>query len=200
MIRILISLALLSAWPAIAEEQIASVTPKVSVPFVGQPVPLQRPDGLWAYAAPDGPVPSPPLSPMNPNHPMDRALVCMARNIYYESRGQSREGQVAVGHVVLNRVKHRYYPNSVCRVIKQGGRNGPCQFSWYCDRHSNEPKNRKTYARMLDVALDVLSGEVADPTNGANMFHSTAVRPSWARKAQPRGKIGDHYFYYIRTR
>ena len=180
-------------------QELAAIDP-VSVPFIGQPIPKERPEGLWAYAAPDGPVPAPPLSPMNPNHPMDRDLVCMARNLYYESRGQSQKGQIAVGHVVLNRVKHRYYPRSVCGVVKQGGRKGPCQFSWYCDRHSNQPKDLKTYSRMLQISLQVLSGETGDPTNGANMFHSKAVRPGWARKAQSRGRIGDHLFYYLRTR
>lgn len=187
--------------PAQAEQfSNADLSASIAIPFIGQPLPLARPDGLWAYAAPDGPVPAPPLSPMNPNHPMDRALVCMARNMYYESRGQSQKGQLAVGHVVLNRVKHRYYPNSVCRVVKQGGIKGPCQFSWYCDGRSNQPGDAKTYSKMLDLSLKVLSGETTDPTNGANMFHATSVRPSWARKAQSRGQIGDHKFYYLRTR
>ena len=197
--RLTFAILLWLGLPAQAE-QVATGIQATSVPFTGQPIPLERPDGLWAYAAPDGAVPVPALSPMNPNHPMDRALVCLARNLYYESRGQTRKGQVAVGHVVLNRVDHRYYPNSVCKVVKQGGVKGPCQFSWYCDRHSNQPRDLKTYSRMLNVALEVLSGQTSDPTNGANMFHSKAVRPKWARVAKPRGRIGDHFFYYLRTR
>lgn len=165
------------------------------------PVPMARPEDLpRPFVAPLDPVPLPPLSPMNPSHPMDRPLVCMARNLYHEARGQGRTEQIAVGHVVLNRVKHRYYPNSVCGVIKQGGLKGPCQFSWYCDKRSNSPRDLRTYSRMLELALEVLSGETEDPTKGANMFHSHRVRPNWARTAQPRGRIGAHYFYYIRTR
>ncbi|MEM9138683.1 MAG: cell wall hydrolase [Pseudomonadota bacterium] len=198
MIRLAMLGLLVLAAPARADETGAAIP--VGVPFMGQPIPQERPEGLWAYAAPIGPVPSPPMSPMSPAHPMDRALVCMARNIYYESRGESLKGQIAVAHVVLNRVKNRAYPNSVCRVVKQGGLKGPCQFSWYCDRIPNTPKNRKVYARMLDVALAVLSGETEDPTNGANMFHSTAVNPRWAGAAQPRGRIDDHVFYYLRGR
>lgn len=203
--RLLTILACLGlSLPAKAEEVAtydpeAMEAPAVSIPFVGQPIPRERPEDLRAFVAPFGPVPDPPMSPMNPNHPMDRALVCMARNLYYESRGQSRSGQIAVGHVVLNRVKHRHYPNSVCRVVKQGGLKGPCQFSWYCDRHSNQPKNLKIYSKMLDLSLKVLSGETKDPTNGANMFHNTSVRPTWARVAAPRGRIG-HIFYFLRTR
>ena len=163
-------------------------------------MPPVRPAGRLIPAAPEGPVPMPPRSPMHPDHPMDRALVCMARALYFEARGQSRAGQLAVGHVIMNRVRHRHYPNTVCGVVMQGGRSGPCQFSWYCDRRSNTPGDLKSYGRLLRLALRILTGDTSDPTNGANMFHNTRVRPHWARVAQPRGQIGSHLFYYLGQR
>lgn len=186
--------------PGLAAAPDEGTTEQMHPSGLAVPVPRVRPADFRPPAAPDGPVPLPPMSPMNPAHPMDRALVCMARNLYHEARGQSRKGQIAVGHVVMNRVRHRRYPNTVCGVIKQGGLKGPCQFSWYCDRRSNKPRDMKSYSRLLDLSLQILSGEVADPTNGANMFHSTAVRPRWARVAQSRGRIGAHLFYYLRGR
>lgn len=165
------------------------------------PMPAAKPaEVVLPFMAPTGPVPTPVGSPAHPSSPMDSALSCMAKNLYFEARGQPRKGIEAVAHVVLNRVSHRQFPRSVCGVIKEGGLKGPCQFSWYCDRISNTPGSRKAYARVLRIAYDVMNGETSDPTNGANMFHNTTVRPRWARVAQSRGRIGGHLFYYLRKR
>jgi len=45
---------------------------------------------------------------------------CLAKNIYFEARNQSTAGQIAVSHVVLNRVKSNRYPNTICGVVEQG--------------------------------------------------------------------------------
>lgn len=49
----------------------------------------------------------------------DRDIECLARNIFYESRGEPLEGKVAVGLVTLNRTQDPRYPNDVCEVVKQ---------------------------------------------------------------------------------
>ena len=59
---------------------------------------------------------------------------CMAQAIYYESRNESVEGQMAVAEVIANRVKDRRYPDSVCGVVFQGAtRTTGCQFTFTCD-------------------------------------------------------------------
>ena len=61
----------------------------------------------------------------------DRALLCLTQAIYYEARSESEDGQRAVAQVVLNRVRHTAYPNSVCGVVFQGShRSSGCQFSF----------------------------------------------------------------------
>jgi len=132
--------------------------------------------------------------------PIDSALVCMARTLYYEARGQGRRGLEAVAHVVLNRVAHRQFPRTICGVVTEGGKRGPCQFSWYCDGRSDRPRDMREYARVFAIAWEVLAGLTKDPTGGANMFHNTRVRPRWARVAEARGRIGAHLFYYLRRR
>lgn len=49
----------------------------------------------------------------------DRDVECLARNIFYESGGESLEGKVAVGIVTLNRTRDPRYPDTVCAVVKQ---------------------------------------------------------------------------------
>ncbi len=52
----------------------------------------------------------------------ERALECLTQAVYYEARSESEDGQRAVAQVVLNRVRHPAYPNSVCGVVYQGSR------------------------------------------------------------------------------
>ena len=67
---------------------------------------------------------------------------CLAQAIYFESRGEPLDGQIAVAEVVLNRVDDRRYPKSVCGVTKQGAGCGRgCQFSYACDGHSDVMKS-----------------------------------------------------------
>jgi spore germination cell wall hydrolase CwlJ-like protein len=132
--------------------------------------------------------------------PLTDPLVCLARTIYFEAGGQSLEEMAAVGHVVVNRVNGRGFPNDVCAVVRDGGRNPPCQFSWWCDDRSNVAADRKEYDRSVGVARDILDGRVTDPTDGANMFHNLEVTPGWAKVAELHGQIGDQLFYFLDER
>ena len=57
---------------------------------------------------------------------------CLTEALYFEARGESLEGQIAVAEVILNRVDSPLYPRSVCGVVKQRG-GGGCQFSYVCN-------------------------------------------------------------------
>ncbi len=122
---------------------------------------------------------------------------CLALNIYFEARGEPDLGQVAVGHVVLNRVADRRFPGTVCEVVRQGGHKklNRCQFSWWCDGRSDQPDNAQSWQKVRAVARKVYWGSAADPTAGALWYHADSVAPSW-RRAFARGpKIGQHLFY-----
>lgn len=54
-----------------------------------------------------------------------REVECLAKNIYFESRGENRVGQMAVAWVTLNRTEHKNWPSTICKVVYQ-----PHQFSW----------------------------------------------------------------------
>lgn len=108
---------------------------------------------------------------------------CMASVVFHEARGEPELGQLAVASVVLNRVKSRHYPRSVCKVVFQ-----PHQFT----DHNKIKYNKKT----LRLAKKLMQGAI-DKVTDATHFHSIHVMPKWA--SDPRmvylGQIGDHLFY-----
>ncbi len=150
----------------------------------------------------------------------DEQAMCMALNIYYESRSDNLAGQYAVADVVLNRLHDDRYPNTVCEVVKQGPtkeswktKQDPdlseseriynpirhkCQFSWYCDGKSDDPKDETGWVQAQYVAGAILySDKYRGITEGATHYHATYVKPRWAndRGMNHIGRIGAHIFY-----
>ena len=141
-------------------------------------------------------------------------MACLATNIYHEARGESLQGQHAVGFVTLNRVSSKRYPNNVCDVVYQAkyskwwleakGRLVPikwkCQFTWYCDGISDEvDKNSKAWHTATLIAHQLLLGELLDPTNGAtHYFNHNKADPSWRYSMQQLARIENHTFYSTR--
>ena len=88
----------------------------------------------------------------------DTDLMCLAQNIYHEARSQALAEKIAISHVVLNRVKHENYPNTVCGVIYQAKRvegriiRNRCQFSWYCDGKHDTPYPGPTWKKTQELA------------------------------------------------
>jgi spore germination cell wall hydrolase CwlJ-like protein len=120
---------------------------------------------------------------------------CLAQAIYFESRGEPLDGQVAVAEVVLNRVDSRSYPKSVCGVTNQG-----CQFSYTCDGLSDTMKSALPRQRAEKIASLMLAGRARTITDGATHFHTRSVRPDWSRRFTRTTAIGHHIFYRAATR
>ena len=156
------------------------------------------------------------------NGPMDEVIFeetyCMAQNIYYEARGESLKGKQAVGNVVLNRVDHKKYPNTVCGVVYQAKRYswdnnivipGQCQFSWYCDGVKDEPQlfyksngrviepNMRDWRISVQVAIKMIERDIwyRDPTSGSTHYYNHNIStPSWSRVYPVKTVIGNHTF------
>lgn len=125
-----------------------------------------------------------------------RDLDCLTQAAYYEARGEGRDGMRAVTQVVLNRVRHSAFPNSVCGVVFQGaGRRTGCQFSFTCDGSMRGPVNKAAWNRARAVASAALSGAVFAGVGNATHFHTTGVSPTWRHSLVPVGQVGDHLFY-----
>lgn len=135
---------------------------------------------------------TPPVkTPANKND--EEQIRCMARNAYFEARGESKAGRYAVNNVVMNRVKHGKFPNSPCGVVKQRYKN-TCQFSWVC-KGTGKINNPVLYAEMLKIASDVYFRRVSDNTHNAIYFHSSRIKPKWSNVLARTVRIGAHIFY-----
>ncbi len=107
-------------------------------------------------------------------------LECLALTIYFEARGETDEGKLAVGHVVMNRAQHPLFPPNVCQVVRQGGdkMRYRCQFTWWCDGRSDQPRDRKAWDKSRALARLIFWDYSLDPTAGALWYHADYVRPS----------------------
>ncbi len=115
---------------------------------------------------------------------MDSNLYLLARIISAEARGEPYEGQVAVGAVVLNRVEHPSFPNSIAGVIYQNG-----AFTAIVDGQFDEPISSQSY----QAARDALNGW--DPSGGAIYYYNPAkTTNTWIYSREVIKTIGNHVF------
>lgn len=121
---------------------------------------------------------------------------CLADAIYHEAKNTGAVGLQAVGHVVMNRVRDREFPNTVCGVVRQGENSGRCQFSFRCDGIAETYPDRPAHRRALSLAERFLTAPPADITKGARFFHASWARPNAFFKSRPLvGRYGGNTFY-----
>jgi hypothetical protein len=131
----------------------------------------------------------------------DSALSCLSFAIYFEARGETIQGQVAVAEVILNRVDSRRYPSSVCKVVRQGAKNlNACQFSYNCDGRPETISEGDAFSRAVTIASMMIEGRPRVLTGSATHYHTDAVNPRWAKRLTETTRIGDHIFYKIPTK
>ena len=124
------------------------------------------------------------------------ALLCLASNIYFEARSEPIAGQIAVAEVTLNRVGSHDYPNDICGVVLQENDDG-CQFSWWCDSKSDQPKDMFSFLKAKAIAkMMIEDGEyISVVGDEVTHYHSTSVEPYWIADYTESQRIGDHVFY-----
>lgn len=126
-----------------------------------------------------------------------KQIICMAKNIVYESGSESLHGQAAVARVVMNRVAHGF-ANNPCGVIYQKTTINEriiCQFSWVCEGKDQINTHSERYKVAEQVAWDVMvNGKYKDVVPGSTLFfHAITVDPLWPYKKV--ATIGNHVFY-----
>jgi hypothetical protein len=142
--------------------------------------------------------PSATVEPAAPAQPQidARQHNCLAQAIYYEARGETQQGQVAVAEVVMNRVRSRAYPNSICGVVYQGSHlSTGCQFTFTCDGSLGHRPRGRGWERAQRIATAVMLGYTRPLTNHATHYHTTAVNPVWSAGLVETTQIGVHKFY-----
>ena len=121
---------------------------------------------------------------------------CLAEAIYFEARGETVDGQVAVAEVILNRVDSARYPDTVCNVVEQGtGRRHACQFSYTCDGIPERVTEPGAWDRAGKIARLMLDGAPRTLTAEATHYHADYVAPRWSKVYPRTARVGSHIFY-----
>jgi spore germination cell wall hydrolase CwlJ-like protein len=126
-------------------------------------------------------------------------LQCLAENIYFEARGEPLKGQYAVAEVTLNRTMAPNFPHTICAVVHEirwdaSRKRYVADFSW-TQLGDLSPGDGPAWKRAMTVANTVYDDEHDPVVPGALFYHSTSVRPGWARTHTAITTIGNHVFY-----
>lgn len=144
-------------------------------------------DRVIAEAAPS-PTGLPALVKMvaaDSNAATDQELDCLATAVWFESRGEALEGQLAVAQAVVNRAKSGRWGKGVCGVIR-----APRQFNFVPERVQ---RGTATFTTAMAVARVAMMGLWHDIAEGAHSFHAARLKPGW--RLTRVAKIGNHVFY-----
>lgn len=132
----------------------------------------------------------------------DGEKTCLAQAIYYEARGETREGQLAVANVIINRAFSKKYPSTICGVVYQNADKGryKCQFTFACDGRADVATERAAWNRSMKMADTAfhdfqVGGRPGVVPDSAMYYHTTSVSPAWGPKMRKVATIGSHIFY-----
>jgi hypothetical protein len=125
--------------------------------------------------------------------PLDEQANCLATAVYFEARGESLEGQLAVADVVMNRAASGKYPSTWCEVVKQ-----PWQFSFVNPRTGQFPRidySSASWAKAQGIARIAMADVIRTVPGDVLWYHANYVSPSWGRRLTEVSQIGAHIFY-----
>ncbi len=184
--------------PGIAARLDAIAAPAQGVTGTADLPALPIPVGARLTPATDGTVhPALPFSLRTASAiDQNRAQECLTTAIYYEAATEPDAGQRAVAEVILNRVRHPAFPNTVCGVVYQGSeRASGCQFSFACDGAMARIPSAAGWRRAARTAALMLAGYVEPGVGLATHYHTYAVTPAWNRSLVMTAAIGAHFFH-----
>ena len=115
-------------------------------------------------------------------------IECLAKNIYFESRGEPEAGQFMVGFVTLNRMRDERWPDTICKVVYQ--RN---QFEWTRNGLSNTPRKGELYNKAIYIASIVLQSDNVEQYGF--YFKNKDVKSRFFNKLTLLATVDNHEFY-----
>ena len=126
----------------------------------------------------------------------DRAIACLATAGLYEAGSRSGD-QSAVMQVILNRVRHPAFPNTVCGVVFQGSeRSTGCQFSFTCDGSMRRRQpGAAAWRSAQGLAMAMLGDNVDERVGLATHFHTDWVVPYWSASLDKLTEVRTHLFF-----
>ena len=120
---------------------------------------------------------------------LSNELACLAGAIYFESKGETLAGQLAVGRVIVARAKSGRFPASYCGVVYQRS-----QFSFVQGRGMPAiNKSGRAWSEAARIARIAHEGSWKSPVEGALFFHAARVSPNW--RLTRLARIDNHIFY-----
>ena len=155
------------------------------------------PEGSKSLPTPAQIITKPQAQAVDPTgeESLDDAITCLARSIYWEARGEGDAGMEAIANVIMNRIGHEGFPNTICGVVKQGHEQGACQFSWWCDGRSDDATEEEPYSHAKEIARKALNRQLQDRTGGALYFHNRKFTPNWSSEYIKTVVVGEHVFF-----
>ena len=122
---------------------------------------------------------------------LDEQGKCLATAVYFESMGESLEGQLAVAEVVINRAESGQYPSNWCAVVTP-----TAQFSFVRDgRFPSIATGSEAWRKAKAIAV-IAANNMADAVpSDVLWYHADYVSPSWGKRLSKVEKIGAHIFY-----
>lgn len=188
-------------WTAICLTTICTFTAHAADPVANQAE--EKAEALeHAVAVQAKPDPESKLTPteakaVDPNGEaaLDDTLTCLSRTIYWEAKGASAADMQAVANVVLNRLGHDGFPDTVCAVVKQGSERKACQFSWWCDGRADQIKEDQPFLEAKEIARKTLNRQLPDNTHGALYFHDRQAAPAWRKTFVKTAQTSRFVFY-----
>ena len=173
--------------PVVAEQ--ADLSIKAEAPIAGI---VENTDEAPAPESKPAPVAAESLAALVAATPrpaeLDPELRCLAGAVYFESRGESLPGQLAVAHVVINRAQSGRFPKSLCGVVHQRS-----QFSFVRGGKMPAIREGAQWNNAIAIAQIARDGSWKNHAPGALFFHARYVSPGW-RKTRI-AQIDNHIFY-----
>ena len=121
---------------------------------------------------------------------MSADMDCLARAVYFESRGEPLAGQLAVATVIVNRAESSRFPDTYCGVVKQRS-----QFSFVKRGQLPQPRAGAAWNKARKIARIAHRDTWQSEADDSLYFHATYVKPRWASRMTMRAKIDTHLFY-----
>lgn len=114
---------------------------------------------------------------------------CLASAVYYESKGESLTGQLAVARVIINRARSGRFADSLCGVVRQ-----PSQFSFVRGGSIPQPSTQtRDWHEAVAISQIAINDAWKNPAEGALFFHARRVSPGWGKARL--ASIDNHIFY-----
>ena len=165
------------------------------IPETGMQIALRPPARMVSHANPQ------PIAPLLPAAEAMQRMAqehrCLSEVLYFEARGETESGQVAVADVIFHRLVGGKHGKTLCAVVYEGAGQTFCQFTFACDGSVERPRAADAWRAAQVLAARIMTGQVQAPDalDGATHYHSVSVHPTWAPQMQRIAQIGSHVFY-----